>query len=73
MLVIYALDPNRPQLLYSSLPAEYQNSYTFFGLLAVEAVFVTFFLVIGFFSTISQLLFFGKCQLEFKQLDLQLR
>ena len=70
---IYAFDHNRPQHLYSILLPEYKNAYSFFGLLAIEAVFVTMICNFVPFSIGCQLLFFGKCQAEFKQMELQLR
>ena len=73
ILVVYALDPSRPQHLYSFLPSEYKNNYSFCGLLAVEAVFVMMIVNFSSFSLVCQLLFFGKCQLEFQRLNLQLR
>ena len=73
VMVIWALDPNRPMHLYSVLPPEYKNVYSLVALLPVEAVFVTMICYFATFSDMCQLLFFGKCQAEFEQIYLQLR
>ena len=72
-MIIFAVDPNRPQHLYSVLPPEYKNVYSYLGLLAAEGIFMTMMSKFVTLSIICQLLFFGKCQAEFKRLVLQLR
>ena len=73
VLTILAVDPSRHQLLYSVLPDDYKNAWTFILLFVVDLFHLTLALFTCMLFLIIQLEFLDKCGKWFERLNGELR